>query len=124
MRRPWATAQFALLTSGPVSADDSVNKVCGCSGVTIIFGPPANIRYGLTILIHNSGHVGPPLPFWAPGPPALPGLPMSRYTTVWVVSIFLNDRSLSDSHYEDMKSGAKCRKWSGLSIKTWVYLHM
>jgi len=29
--------------------------------------PPANIRYGLTVLIHNSGHFGPPLPFWAPG---------------------------------------------------------
>ena len=23
------------------------------SGVTIIFGPPANIRYGLTVLIHT-----------------------------------------------------------------------
>ena len=34
--------------------------------------PPANIRYGLTVLIHNSGHFGPPLPFWAP----LPGLPL------------------------------------------------
>jgi len=30
--------------------------------------PPANIRYGLTVLIHKSGHFGPPLPFWAPGP--------------------------------------------------------
>ena len=29
---------------------------------------PANIRYGLTVLIHNSGHFGPPLPFWAPAP--------------------------------------------------------
>jgi len=36
------------------------------SGVTIIFGSPANIRYGLAVLIHNSGHFGPPLPFWAP----------------------------------------------------------
>ena len=28
--------------------------------------PPVNIRYGLTVLIHNSGHFGPPLrPFWA-----------------------------------------------------------
>jgi len=51
------------------------------SGVTIIFGPPANIRYRLTVLIHNSGHFGPPLPFWAPGPPALPGLPMASYAT-------------------------------------------
>jgi len=25
--------------------------------------------------------VGPPLPFWAPGPPALPGLPMASYAT-------------------------------------------
>jgi len=48
------------------------------SGVTVIFGPPANICYSLiTVLIHNSGHFGPPLQFWAPWPPALPGLPMA-----------------------------------------------
>ena len=47
----------------------------------IIFGPPANIRYGLTVLIHNLGHFGPPLPLLAPGPPALPGLPMASYAT-------------------------------------------
>ena len=53
------------------------------SGVTIIFAPPpANIRYGLTVLIHNSGHFGPPLPFWGPRPPALPGLPMASYAIV------------------------------------------
>jgi len=35
------------------------------SGVAIIFAPPpANIRYGLTVFIHNSGHFGPPLPLW------------------------------------------------------------
>ena len=46
--------------------------------------PPANIRYGLTVLIHNSSDFGPPLPFWAPGSPALPGLPMASYATgVW-----------------------------------------
>ena len=33
------------------------------------FCPPANIRYGLVVWIHNSGHFGPPLPFWAHGPP-------------------------------------------------------
>ena len=27
--------------------------------------------------MHNSDHFGSPLPFWAPGPPALPGLPMA-----------------------------------------------
>jgi len=43
------------------------------SGVTIIFAPPANIRYGLTVFIHNSGHFGPPLPLWAPGPPGIAG---------------------------------------------------
>ena len=31
--------------------------------------------------VYNSGHFGPPLPFWAPGPPALPGLPMASYAT-------------------------------------------
>jgi len=40
-----------------------ISKSCTfSSGITIIFGPPANIRYGLTVLIHNSGHFGPPLP--------------------------------------------------------------
>jgi len=43
------------------------------SGVTIIFAPPpANTRSlhsQITVLIHNSGHFGPPLPFWAPGTP-------------------------------------------------------
>ena len=48
------------------------------SGVPIICGPPANIRYGLTVLIHNSGHFGPPLPFWAPGHP---GIVTARYAT-------------------------------------------
>jgi len=32
--------------------------------------------------MNNSGHFGPPLPFWAPRPPALPGLPMASYATV------------------------------------------
>jgi len=37
------------------------------SSVTVIFAaPPANIRYGLSVLVHNSGHFGPLLPFWAP----------------------------------------------------------
>jgi len=35
----------------------------------------------ITVLIHNSGHFGLPLPFWAPGPPALPVLPMASYAT-------------------------------------------
>ena len=42
------------------------------SSITIIFGPPANIRYGLTVLIHNSGQLG-----WAPftvlPPPSIAG---------------------------------------------------
>ena len=45
------------------------------NGVTIIFAPPpANIRYVPTVLIHNSGYFGPPLP-------TLPGLPMASYAT-------------------------------------------
>jgi len=35
----------------------------------------------ITVLIHNLGHFGPPLPFLAPGPPALPVLPMASYAT-------------------------------------------
>jgi len=45
--------------------------------------PPANIRCGPTVLIHNSGHFGPPLPFWAP----LPGLPMASYAMLHVQSL-------------------------------------
>ena len=41
------------------------------SGVPIICGPPANIRYGLTVLIHNSGHLGPLYRFGPLGTPAL-----------------------------------------------------
>jgi len=53
------------------------------SDVTIIFGSPSkhSLHSVITVLIHNSGHFGPPLPFWAPGPPALPGLPMASYAT-------------------------------------------
>jgi len=38
-----------------------------------ISGPPANIRYGLTVLIHNSGDFGPPLPFSVPASPGIAG---------------------------------------------------
>ena len=58
----------------------NINKT---SGVTIILPPPANIRYGLTVLIHNSGHFAPPYRF---GPLSPPGLPMASYATrqnVW-----------------------------------------
>jgi len=58
----WETDWCAILNSLPGTDG---------SGITIIFGPPANIRYGLTVLIHNSSHFGPPLPFWAPGPPGI-----------------------------------------------------
>ena len=34
----------------------------------------------ITVLIHNSGHFGPPLPFWAPR--YCSGLPMVSYATV------------------------------------------
>jgi len=69
------------------------------SGVTIILGPrqtfATNVKVSrqgwwfceipvhslITVLIHNSGHFGPPLPFWAPAPPALPVLSMASYAT-------------------------------------------
>ena len=40
-------------------------------GVTIIFAPPPgkhSLHSLITVLIHSSGHFGPPLPFWAPAP--------------------------------------------------------
>jgi len=53
------------------------------SDVTIIFAPPGkqSLHNLIAVLIHDSGHFGFPLPFWAPGPPALPGLPMASYAT-------------------------------------------
>ena len=53
------------------------------SGVTIIFEAPGkhSLRALVLVLIYNSGHFGPPLPLWAPGPPALPGLPMASGAT-------------------------------------------
>ena len=44
------------------------------SGVTIILALPRQHSL-ITVLIpvHNSGHFGPPLPFWAPGPPGIAG---------------------------------------------------
>jgi len=50
-----------------------------------------SLRALVVVLIHNSGHFGSPLPFWAPGPPALPGLPMAGYTTdVRLSCVFYN----------------------------------
>jgi len=53
------------------------------SGVTIIFGPPADIRYWLTVLIGYIIRVtlGPLYRFGPLSPPALPGLPMASYAT-------------------------------------------
>ena len=48
------------------------------SGVTIIFGPP---RQTFARYIIRVTFAPPPLPFWALGPPALPGLPMASYAT-------------------------------------------
>jgi len=46
------------------------------------WAPRQTFATGLVlVLIHNSGHFGSPLPFWASGPPALPGLPMASYAT-------------------------------------------
>ena len=43
-------------------------------GVTIIFGfTPAKFRYQLTVLIHKSGHFGPPLYRFGPLPPGTAG---------------------------------------------------
>jgi len=50
----WGNLLHSLLSRRPCRGSHS-------SGVTIIFEPPANIRYGLTVLIHNSGHFGLPL---------------------------------------------------------------
>jgi len=59
--------------SGHFTVTESVMASNRVSGVTVISAPAANIRYRLTVLIHNSGHFEPPLPFWARGPPAVDG---------------------------------------------------
>ena len=61
------------------------------SGVTIIFAPPpADIRCGPIVLIYNSGHFGPPYRFGPLGPPALLGLPMASFATVYAVVVCLS----------------------------------
>ena len=47
-------------------------EVSGC-GVTILFGPPANIRYGLTVLIYNSGSLWAPFTVLGPWAPDIAG---------------------------------------------------
>ena len=42
-------------------------------------GNIAYVRYIYDLL--NSVYFGPPLPFWAPAPLALPGLPVASYAT-------------------------------------------
>ena len=44
--------------------------------------------------MHNSGHFGPLLPFWAPGPPALPGLPMASYATGYGIPLLLTNTEI------------------------------
>ena len=52
--------------------------------------PPADIRYGPIVLIYNSGHFGPPYRFGPLAPPALPGLPMASFATVYAVVVCLS----------------------------------
>jgi len=56
-----------------------LGSYCKYCDVTIILGPRQTFATGPSP--HNSGHFGPPLPFWSTGPPALPGLPMASYAT-------------------------------------------
>ena len=75
--------------------------------------PPANIRYGLTVLIPNSGHFVPPLPFWAPGPPAWPGLPMASYAIRYDTRCYFNVRSKADISQLNLPHGSLIyRHWS------------
>jgi len=62
----------------PVQIDSRLHcRMCQCTVYAILtLSPHWHMHF-----IHNSGHFGPSLPFWAPGPPALPGLPMASYAT-------------------------------------------
>ena len=63
------------------------------SGVTIIFGSPSkhSLHSLITVLMHNSGHFGHPLPFWAPAPPPGGGLPMASYATAPIPGVVSRD---------------------------------
>jgi len=74
------------LTKVPVGPTKAVAQWRNCN----FWAPGKHAVHSLmTVLIHNSGHFGPPLPFWAPGPPALPGAPMASYATA--VARFCSD---------------------------------
>jgi len=74
------------LTKVPVGPTKAVAQWRNCN----FWAPGKHAVHSLmTVLIHNSGHFGPPLPFWAPGPPALPGAPMASYANA--VARFCSD---------------------------------
>ena len=65
----------------PVQIDSRLHcKMCHCTMYAILTVRLLHYHH-ITVFIHNSGHFGPPSPFWTPAPPALPGLPMSSYAT-------------------------------------------
>jgi len=66
------------------------NSLFGPSGITIVFGHPGKHSLRANSLDTNSGHFGAWAPFAVLGPwtpPALPGLPMASYATVWALTI-------------------------------------
>jgi len=84
----------------------------------MIFGPPQTFATGPS-LTHNSGHFGSPLPFWAPGPPALPGLPMASYDTA--ISGNVNPRNCVFSLERCILFYQQTRKHA--QIITWLQLN-
>jgi len=72
------------MTKVIAGVQEEENDVCSLVSGVIFAPPPANIHYGLTVF---SGHFGPPLPFWALGPPPLPGLPMAIVTRLRVLEV-------------------------------------
>ena len=58
----------------------SISQVIGCGDR--LRNDLYCVEWGVKLCSNQpSGHFGPPIPFWAPGPPSLPGLPMASYAT-------------------------------------------
>ena len=69
------TIHDGIVCKSEIDGNETASRRCRiASGVTIIFGTRQTFATGPSpSIIHNSGHFGPPLSFWAPGPPGITG---------------------------------------------------
>ena len=94
-----------------------------------------NLAYALILLVNStkSGmgyyrrNYGPLLPFWAPGPPALPGLPMASYATantIWYIHARISlSGARNRKHKKLIKKPAVCPRFLSASWDTHNVIH-